>query len=49
MKLRIAGVFTRSFRTRMESKTGLAVGLHKGHVTTPLEKNMKPSYRKGVS
>lgn len=33
----------------MESKTGLAVGLNKGHITTPLEKKVKPSYRKGVS
>ena len=32
----------------METKTGLAVGLNKGHITTPLEKKVKPSYRKGV-
>jgi hypothetical protein len=30
------------------SRTGLAVGLNKGHVTNPLEKRIKPSHRKGV-
>lgn len=33
----------------MAPKTGLAVGLNKGHVVTQRDKRVKPSHSKGVS
>ena len=30
-----------------ETKTGLAVGMDKGHVVTKIEQKQRPSYRKG--
>ena len=30
------------------AKSGIAVGLNKGHVVTPREKKLKPSHSKGV-
>ncbi|KAI0773457.1 ribosomal protein L36e [Irpex lacteus] len=31
------------------ARSNLRVGLNKGHPTTPIEKQVKPSHRKGVS
>ncbi|KAI0091992.1 ribosomal protein L36e [Irpex rosettiformis] len=31
------------------ARSNLRVGLNKGHPTTPIEKKVKPSHRKGVS